>query len=85
MENVKITLHYLVENGGDGSAYPKFFSTAAKRDEYLEKDKESSCYEGWGEDCTGSITVKADAEGNLQEETGEPEYRNLDPEYVEYD
>lgn len=42
------TLYYSVQNGGDGSAYPRFFLT----NEACEYDQET---EGWGETCTGSV------------------------------
>jgi hypothetical protein len=51
----KITLYYSVEDHGDGSAYPQFF---------LDKDvaewHQENLDQGWGEPCTGSITVEGD-------------------------
>ena len=51
----KLTLHYSVENGGDGSAYPRWFDTealAAWHQDHLD--------EGWGEPCIGTIVVEGD-------------------------
>lgn len=52
------TLHYSVQSGGDGSAYPHFYESA----ELAELDQEFPLYgEGWGESCTGSIIVESDS------------------------
>lgn len=51
----KLTIYYSVENGGDGSAYPKWFDT-----EELAEWHQDHLYEGWGESCTGSIVVEGD-------------------------
>lgn len=48
-------IFYSVYNCGDGSAYPKFFVEKALAD--FHQDHLS---EGWGESCTGSITVEGD-------------------------
>lgn len=45
-------LYYSVDNCGDGSAYPRFFLTEKEADDHQE-----SLEEGWGESCTGSITL----------------------------
>lgn len=42
-----------MENGGDGSAYPKWFNT-----ESLAEWHQLHLDEGWGESCTGSIVVE---------------------------
>ena len=49
-----LTIYYSVSNGGDGSAYPHWFESM----ELAEWDQEHM-YEGWGESCTGSITVES--------------------------
>jgi hypothetical protein len=52
---MKTTIHYSVQNHGDGSAYPHWFESESLADidqEYLD--------EGWGESCTGSITIEHD-------------------------
>lgn len=51
----KVTIHYSVQNGGDGSAYPAWFES----EELAELDQELMD-ERWGESCTGSITIKGD-------------------------
>lgn len=48
----KTTLSYSIQNGGDGSAYPRFMESM----ELCEFDQEYM-YEGWGESCTGEITI----------------------------
>lgn len=54
----KLILYYSVENCGDGSAYPRWFET-----EKLAEWHQKHLDEGWGEPCTGSISVEGD---NLQ-------------------
>ena len=49
------TIHYNVQNGGDGSAYPRFFSSAK-----LAAWDESHDSEGWAESSTGSLVIDAD-------------------------
>jgi len=44
----KIIIWYSIQNGGDGSAYPKWFLT----EDEAEYDQES---EDWGEPCTGNV------------------------------
>lgn len=46
-------IYYSVANGGDGSAYPRFFDT----NELAEWHQEH-LLEGWGEPCTGDITIE---------------------------
>ena len=53
----ELTIYYSVQNGGDGSAYPSFMESR----ELAEWDQ-AHMYEGWGEDCSGSITVKSESE-----------------------
>lgn len=64
----KLTLHYSIQNGGDGSAYPKFMSSKA----LAEYDQEHM-YEGWGEPCLGSITLESDSPITTKEEIVTPE------------
>ena len=54
---MKKNLYYSVQNGGDGSAYPKWFTTQELADWHQEHEDE-----GWGETCTGYITVESDSE-----------------------
>lgn len=51
----QLIIHYSVENGGDGSAYPRFFDT-----EKLAEWHQEHLDEGWGEPCTGRIIVEGD-------------------------
>lgn len=48
------TIYYSVKNCGDGSAYPYFFESQ----ELADLDQEFMD-EGWGETCSGSLTVTA--------------------------
>ena len=52
---MKIELHYSIENGGDGSAYPRWYASSKLADWH----QDHLC-EGWGEPCTGSIEVEGD-------------------------
>jgi len=56
---MKFEFWYSVINGGDGSAYPKFFTSemAAK----IHQDVLVNGYEGWGEQCVGALRVKSDS------------------------
>lgn len=54
-----LTLHYSVQNGGDGSAYPSFFESAELAE--LDQQWEADYGEGWGESCTGKITLESDS------------------------
>lgn len=49
----KLTIHYSIENCGDGFAYPVFFDTKE-----LAKWHQTHLYESWGEPCTGEIIVE---------------------------
>src|SRR4051812_36363537 len=69
----ELTLHYSVQNGGDGSAYPKFMSSA-KLAEYDQEHMD----EGWGESCTGSITLESDSPITVKEEITTPENYLID-------
>lgn len=46
----KVTVWYSIQNGGDGSAYPKYFLT-----EKEAKSDQDTMDEGWGEPCYGMI------------------------------
>ncbi len=46
--------YYSVQNGGDGSAYPKFMESS----ELAEWDQDHMS-EGWGESCTGYLEVES--------------------------
>ncbi len=52
---MKLTIHYSVQNGGDGSAHPKFVES-----EELAEWDQRHMDEGWGESCTGSLFVEGD-------------------------
>ena len=54
---MKKEIFYSIQNGGDGSAYPMFMESM----ELAELDQEH-IIEGWGEPCTGSITMESDSE-----------------------
>lgn len=64
----ELTLFYSVVSGGDGSAYPHFMSSM----ELAEWDQEHLS-EGWGESCTGSITVESDSPITIRESIQTPE------------
>lgn len=51
-----LTLYYSVQNGGDGSAYPKLMSSQ----ELADYDQENMD-EGWGENCTGTFNLESDS------------------------
>jgi hypothetical protein len=51
-----LTIYYSVQNCGDGSAYPSFFATEAEAESHQE-----GMTEGWGESCTGSLTMTSDS------------------------
>lgn len=54
MENLEI--YYSVQNGGDGSAYPRLMESL----ELAEWDQ-THMIEGWGESCTGSFNFTSDS------------------------
>lgn len=54
---MRLKLYYSVQNDGDGSAYPKFMESQ----ELVEFDQENM-EEGWGESCTGTVTLESDSE-----------------------
>jgi len=63
-----LTLYYSVQNGGDGSAYPRFMSSQ----ELADFDQENMD-EGWGESCTGSIDFESDSPIIVKENIETPE------------
>jgi hypothetical protein len=63
-----LKLFYSVRNGGDGSAYPTFMSSQALAD--YDQDNMD---EGWGESCTGSITLKSESPITVEDEIETPE------------
>lgn len=65
----KITIWYSVANGGDGSAYPRWFLT-----EKAAEDDQTSAYEGWGSLCTGSIKTFKGSDVHEDAVSGEAAY-----------
>lgn len=66
---MKIKLFYYVCSGGDGSAFPRFFSTKEKRDAWaaIEEEREDSdafC------DADGEITLDISETGAVTSEGG---------------
>lgn len=51
-----LQIWYSVNNGGDGSAYPRWFET----ERLTEMDQELMS-EGWGECCNGSIRIEGES------------------------
>lgn len=60
MEKHTLNLYYSVTNGGDGSAYPHFSLNEKLVDIHQEIHNELQG-EGWGESCTGVITLESDS------------------------
>ena len=56
---IKVKLYYYVVSGGDGSAYPKFFTTQEKRDAYMEAEENSKQFEGYCE-ADGEVEFEVD-------------------------
>lgn len=46
----KVVVYYSIENGGDGSAYLDWYET--QEDAEFAQEYQ---YEGWAEDCSGSV------------------------------
>src|ERR1051326_1246973 len=61
-------IYYSVQNMGDGSAYPEFMSSM-KLAEYDQDNMD----EGWGESCTGSLTIESDSPITVKEGITTPE------------
>jgi hypothetical protein len=53
---------YSVQNCGDGSAYPEFMES-----EELAEFDQANMDEGWGESCTGCITIEHDSPITIKE------------------
>jgi len=53
---MKLKIHYSVQSGGDGSAYPEFMES-----EKLANWDQSHMSEGWGEPCTGSLEIESES------------------------
>jgi len=77
---VKISIYYSIQNCGDGSAYPKFFHS----DKLAELDQKYMI-EGWGEPCTGSLTIKSQSTIEFEDEvlTKEDVIKELEEEIEE--
>ena len=75
---MKVKLYYLPSNNGDGSVSVRFFSSAEKLAAYQTAEENSPYFEGWGEDCSSSVSVDVYLAGNI---TGG---RRLDPVYEVY-
>jgi hypothetical protein len=63
----KLTLYYSVSNGGDGSAYTQFCESEAIAEMHQEIQSELQG-EGWGESCTGSITLESESPITISEQ-----------------
>lgn len=55
-----LTLYYSVSNGGDGSAYPKWFLSEELAQIHQDINNELSG-EGWGENCVGEISMTSES------------------------
>lgn len=51
----KLTIHYSVDNCGDGSAYPRLYDT-----KQLARWHQDHLDDGWGEPCVGTIDIEGD-------------------------
>jgi len=67
----RITIWFSIANGGDGSAYPRWFLT-----EEAAEDDQASDDEGWGESCTGSIETFEGSDVHEEAVSGEAEYKD---------
>ena len=63
-----LKIFYSVRNGGDGSAHPTFMSSLA-----LAQYDQDHMTEGWGESCTGSITLTSESPITVKDEIETPE------------
>ena len=54
---MKKRIYYSIQNGGDGSAYPRWMES-----EELARWDQDHMDEGWGESCDGYIEVQSDTE-----------------------
>lgn len=76
----KLKIHYSVEDHGDGSAYPRFFSS--EKLAYLHQENLDP---GWGEPCVGSITVTSDSPITCSNLTSREDLLKDVEERAEYD
>lgn len=82
MDLKKTTVWYSIQNGGDGSAYPKWFLTSKD----AERDQEQMD-EGWGEDCSGSVQtyegsdIHKEGKKNSEEMKNQHDYLKADDYY----
>ena len=53
---MKLKIWYSIQNGGDGSAYPRWMES-----EELARWDQDNMDEGWGESCCGYIEVESDS------------------------
>lgn len=53
---MELKVYYSVQKGGDGSAHPRFLES-----EKVAEWDQNHMDEGWGEPCTGSITMEGDS------------------------
>jgi hypothetical protein len=56
MTKMTTKIYYSVENCGDGSAYPRWMES-----EELAELHQKFMDEGWGESCTGWLTIEHDS------------------------
>jgi hypothetical protein len=60
---MKKRIYYSIQNGGDGSAYPRWMES-----EELAEWDQRNMDEGWGEPCYGFIEVQSDSKITVNEE-----------------
>lgn len=77
---MKVKLWYLPCNNGDGSVSVRFFTSQAKLSAYQEAEEASPYFEGWGEDCSGSIEVEVAQDGTVTDPNPSRHYKRLDPD-----
>lgn len=68
-------LHYYVQNGGDGSASPRFFASAKEAEEREAKDLEEF-NECWGEPSAGFVELKVE-DGKIFARTTDDDYKTV--------
>jgi len=79
---MQLEIHYSVDNCGDGSAYPIFCESKLVAE--VHQDILVNGYEGWGEQCIGSITVETEDPGTIQISSTVMTKENLVDELNEY-
>jgi hypothetical protein len=60
---MKKRIYFSIQNGGDGSAYPRWFES-----EELAEWDQRHMDEGWGEPCCGYVEAQSDSEITFNEE-----------------